>query len=79
MLSPMQATSLGVARALRVWVIQAASIAAATPTAVVLTRARIAWTLFASRDVVENRMTEVFRAKLAKTGMQLRRVQAPAA
>jgi hypothetical protein len=38
-----------------------------------------AWTLFASREAIENRMTEVFRARLASNGIELRRVQAPAA
>jgi Zn-dependent protease with chaperone function len=37
-----------------------------------------AWTLFASREVIESRMTEVFRTKLAKNGIELRRAPAAA-
>jgi Zn-dependent protease with chaperone function len=37
-----------------------------------------AWTLFASREAIENRMTEVFRTRLARNGIELRREQAAA-
>jgi Zn-dependent protease with chaperone function len=40
---------------------------------------RQAWSLFASREVIENRMTQVFRSRLARGGITLVAGEAPAA